>query len=44
MLYCTLLLGLNKDLKRMLSDHASFQPLSLKDIKTASDGTRKVSS
>ncbi|CAM8919264.1 unnamed protein product [Rhodiola kirilowii] len=34
--------GLNKDLKIMLSEHASFQPLSLKDVKTASDGTRKI--
>uniref|UniRef100_A0A7N0TEV3 Radical SAM core domain-containing protein n=1 Tax=Kalanchoe fedtschenkoi TaxID=63787 RepID=A0A7N0TEV3_KALFE len=34
--------GLNKDLKRMLEEHASFQSLSLKDIKTASDGTRKI--
>lgn len=34
--------GLNKDLKSMLGERASFQPLSLKDIKTASDGTRKI--
>ncbi|KAM7269852.1 hypothetical protein ACFE04_025349 [Oxalis oulophora] len=33
--------GLNKDLKIMLSKHAEFKALSLKDIITASDGTRK---
>ncbi|KAL2559752.1 Radical SAM superfamily protein [Forsythia ovata] len=34
--------GLNKDLKRMLSEHAEFKALSLKDIYTASDGTKKI--
>ncbi|KAA8529567.1 hypothetical protein F0562_033634 [Nyssa sinensis] len=33
--------GLNKDFKKMLSEHANFKALSLKDIHTASDGTRK---
>ncbi|XVF84958.1 hypothetical protein PTKIN_Ptkin17bG0080700 [Pterospermum kingtungense] len=33
--------GLNKDFKKMLSEHAEFRALSLKDILTASDGTRK---
>ncbi|XVF84967.1 hypothetical protein PTKIN_Ptkin17bG0081200 [Pterospermum kingtungense] len=34
--------GLNKDFKKMLSEHAEFRALSLKDILTASDGTRKI--
>ncbi|KAK4841439.1 hypothetical protein QYF36_004485 [Acer negundo] len=34
--------GLNKDFKIMLSQHAEFKALSLKDIRTASDGTRKI--
>lgn len=38
-IYCV---GLNKDFKKMLSEHAEFRALSLKDILTASDGTRKV--
>lgn len=33
--------GLNKDFKQMLCEHAAFKALSLKDIRTASDGTRK---
>ncbi|TXG56314.1 hypothetical protein EZV62_017627 [Acer yangbiense] len=33
--------GLNKDFKIMLSEHAEFKALSLKDIRAASDGTRK---
>lgn len=38
-IYCV---GLNKDFKKMLSEHAEFRALSLKDILTSSDGTRKV--
>ncbi|KAF5188707.1 Dual-specificity rna methyltransferase rlmn [Thalictrum thalictroides] len=34
--------GINKDFKRMLRDLAEFKALSLKDILTASDGTRKI--
>ncbi|XP_023643490.1 uncharacterized protein LOC17894108 [Capsella rubella] len=34
--------GLNKDLKRMISEHAVFGALSFKDIRSASDGTRKI--
>ncbi|XP_073280452.1 uncharacterized protein [Primulina huaijiensis] len=34
--------GLNKDLKRMLSEHADFKTLHLKDMLTASDGTKKI--
>lgn len=34
--------GLNKDFKRMLSEHAEFKALSVTDIYTASDGTKKV--
>ncbi|XP_027154181.1 uncharacterized protein LOC113754060 isoform X2 [Coffea eugenioides] len=34
--------GLNKDFKKMLGEHADFKALSLKDIHTASDGTRKI--
>ncbi|KAE8716172.1 Leucine-rich repeat-containing protein 50 [Hibiscus syriacus] len=33
--------GLNKDFKKMLSEHAEFRAFSFKDIRTASDGTRK---
>lgn len=33
--------GLNKDFRKMLSENASFKALSVKDIVTASDGTRK---
>ncbi|KAH7570271.1 hypothetical protein JRO89_XS05G0079500 [Xanthoceras sorbifolium] len=33
--------GLSKDFKKMLSQHAEFKALSLNDIRTASDGTRK---
>ncbi|CAD5315895.1 unnamed protein product [Arabidopsis thaliana] len=36
------LAGLNKDLKRMISEHAEFGALSFKDIRSASDGTRKI--
>ncbi|XP_059649020.1 uncharacterized protein LOC132294976 [Cornus florida] len=34
--------GLNKDFKKMLSERAEFRALSLKDIITASDGTKKI--
>ncbi|KAH6770779.1 Radical SAM superfamily protein [Perilla frutescens var. hirtella] len=34
--------GLNKDLKRMLSEHAEFKALHFKDMVTASDGTKKI--
>ncbi|OMO52791.1 Ribosomal RNA large subunit methyltransferase RlmN [Corchorus olitorius] len=34
--------GLNKDFKKMLGEHAEFRALSLKDVLTASDGTRKI--
>lgn len=34
--------GLNKDFKRMLNEHAELKALQLKDMRTASDGTRKV--
>lgn len=40
--YVFILIGLNKDLKRMVSEHAVFGALSFKDIRSASDGTRKV--
>lgn len=33
--------GLNKDFKKMLGELAEFKALSVKDIRTASDGTRK---
>ncbi|KAE8805578.1 dual-specificity RNA methyltransferase RlmN [Hordeum vulgare] len=35
-------LGLNKDLRKMISDHADLKALTVKDIITASDGTRKI--
>ena len=35
-------IGLNKDFKKMLSENAEFMALSLKEICTAADGTRKV--
>ncbi|KAJ9176399.1 hypothetical protein P3X46_011716 [Hevea brasiliensis] len=34
--------GLNKDLKKMLSEHAELKAISLEDVLTASDGTRKI--
>ncbi|KAI4314318.1 hypothetical protein L6164_027239 [Bauhinia variegata] len=34
--------GLNKDFKKMLSENADFKALSLKETRTASDGTRKI--
>ncbi|KAK1268626.1 hypothetical protein QJS04_geneDACA005001 [Acorus gramineus] len=34
--------GLNKDFLKMLSENAKFKALTLKDILTASDGTRKI--
>jgi len=34
--------GLNKDFKKMLNENAEFKALALKEIRTASDGTRKV--
>ncbi|KAK9675560.1 hypothetical protein RND81_11G015200 [Saponaria officinalis] len=39
---CDELEGLNKDLRKMLSEHAEFKALSLKDVRTASDGTKKI--
>lgn len=33
--------GLNKDFKKMLSENAELKALTLKEIITASDGTRK---
>ncbi|XP_048563793.1 dual-specificity RNA methyltransferase RlmN [Triticum urartu] len=36
------LAGLNKDLRKMISDHADLKALTIKDIITASDGTRKI--
>lgn len=38
---CEELEGLNKEFRKMLSSHAEFRALSLKEIRTASDGTRK---
>ena len=35
-------LGLNKDFKKMLNENAEFKALTQKEIRTASDGTRKV--
>ncbi|KAK7361891.1 hypothetical protein VNO77_03981 [Canavalia gladiata] len=34
--------GLNKDFKKMLNENAEFKALALKEIRTASDGTRKI--
>lgn len=34
--------GLNKDFKKMLSENAYFKALAVKEIHTASDGTRKI--
>ncbi|CAK8561666.1 unnamed protein product [Lathyrus sativus] len=34
--------GLNKDFKKMLSQNADFKALAVKEIHTASDGTRKI--
>ncbi|KAF3943466.1 hypothetical protein CMV_029982 [Castanea mollissima] len=34
--------GLNKDFKKMLSENAEFKAFSLKEILTASDGTKKI--
>ncbi|XP_021809766.1 uncharacterized protein LOC110753223 [Prunus avium] len=34
--------GLNKDFKKMLSENAEFKALSLKQVITAADGTRKI--
>lgn len=36
------LAGLNKNLKKLLGEHAEFQALTLKDTVMASDGTKKV--
>lgn len=36
------LTGLNKDLRKMISEHADLKALTVKDIITASDGTRKI--
>ncbi|CAK9187453.1 unnamed protein product, partial [Ilex paraguariensis] len=38
---CEELEGLNRDFKKMLGEHAEFKTVYLKDILTASDGTRK---
>lgn len=38
----SLFIGLNKDFKRMIGEHAEFGALSFKDVRSASDGTRKV--
>lgn len=35
-------IGLNKDFRNMLRENAEFKALSLKQIVTAADGTRKV--
>lgn len=32
---------MNKDFRKMLGEHAEFKTLNLKDILTASDGTKK---
>lgn len=37
-----ILSGLNKDFRKMLGDAAELKALSVKDVLTASDGTRKV--
>ncbi|CAJ1940097.1 unnamed protein product [Sphenostylis stenocarpa] len=34
--------GLNKDFKKMLNENAKLKALALKEIRTASDGTRKI--
>lgn len=34
--------GLNKDFRKMITEHADLEALTVKDIHTASDGTRKV--
>ena len=39
---CKFFSGLNKDFKMMLIENAEFKALSLKEIRTASDGTKKV--
>ncbi|XP_057528778.1 uncharacterized protein LOC130807544 [Amaranthus tricolor] len=39
---CEELEGLNKDFKKMLSVHADFTALSLKEIRSAVDGTKKI--
>ncbi|KAJ9708983.1 hypothetical protein PVL29_000800 [Vitis rotundifolia] len=41
-IFCQPYVGLNKDFKSMLSEHAEFKALTLKDIIKASDGTRKI--
>jgi len=35
------LTGLNKDFRKMITEHADLKALTVKDILTASDGTRK---
>lgn len=35
-------IGLNKNFRKMLSENAEFKALSLKQIISAADGTRKV--
>lgn len=40
--FCIFFTGLNKEFRKMLSEHAEFKALNLKDILTASDGTKKV--
>ncbi|THU68439.1 hypothetical protein C4D60_Mb08t03900 [Musa balbisiana] len=39
---CDELAGLNKEFRKMLSENSSLMALSVKDVLTASDGTRKV--
>ncbi|RVX10401.1 Dual-specificity RNA methyltransferase RlmN [Vitis vinifera] len=41
-IFCQPYVGLNKDFKSMLSEHAEFKALTLKDSIKASDGTRKL--
>ncbi|GJM93777.1 hypothetical protein PR202_ga10365 [Eleusine coracana subsp. coracana] len=36
------LAGLNKDFRKMITDHANLKALTVKDILAASDGTRKI--
>lgn len=39
---CDELEGLNKDFRRMLGAHADFRALSLKEVRSAADGTKKI--
>lgn len=38
----TSVVGLNKDFRKMINENASLKTLTVKDVLTASDGTRKV--